>query len=551
MELTQGTTLQDGKYRIVKVLGTGGFGITYLAQMKTSTQGALGTIDGYTSVAIKEFFMKTCCNRNKNTSEVSASTEVNQDTFGVFRKKFEKEARFIARLRYPGIVPVLEVFQEHNTSYYVMEYISGKSINQLLDEQGTFDVDTALGYINGVGRALAYIHKEKFLHLDIKPDNILVRPTGEPVLIDFGGAKHFSETGDTESTTTPPVHSDGYSPIEVYSGISCFSPESDVYSLAATFYKMITGIRPAKATELGRKPLTFPDSIPMHIRYAITQAMQVLPENRLRSIDEFLGLANGTTPVPAQPDPVRTGGRSTGDEETQYRNPAQSEATQFIPKVNKIIPGQGGNTGTAGTEATQIGQRHTTTTGHGHGGATGLTGNGSAPGTAPKKKSRVLNLVLLAVIALVCGGIGFHLFHKPAGEAGGNAGAGGDATVDTAALIDSLEMSIDTLLFNHFNGPKLFLANLEQCEDSMDGFKVDACEKIYHAYSTADSLCGADKHPSLHCGLKHADIVTMCDRMAYFSDTQSALCTDLGEPQDAELYKRNAATWRQRKASIQ
>ena len=144
MELKPGASLQDGKYKITRVLGTGGFGITYLAQMKTIAQGQLGNITGYANVAIKEFFMKSCCNRDGVSSGVSYTNEVTKETFSIFRNKFEKEARILAKLQHPGIVPVLEIFQENGTSYYVMEYITGQSINQMLDENGVFEIDTAL-----------------------------------------------------------------------------------------------------------------------------------------------------------------------------------------------------------------------------------------------------------------------------------------------------------------------------------------------------------------------------------------------------------------------
>ena len=349
MELKPGASLQDGKYKITRVLGTGGFGITYLAQMKTIAQGQLGNITGYANVAIKEFFMKSCCNRDGVSSGVSYTNEVTKETFSIFRNKFEKEARILAKLQHPGIVPVLEIFQENGTSYYVMEYITGQSINQMLDENGVFEIDTALKYINHVGAALQHVHAQKFLHLDVKPDNILVRANGEPVLIDFGGAKHFTDEGDTESTTTPPVHSDGYSPIEVYSGVSTFMPEADVYALAATFYKMITGIRPASAMSLRDKPLKFNENIPEHIQYAIRTAMQVLPENRFNSVQDFLDYANGVKPIPGASSLPES---ANDDENTRLLNLKEDERTEYIPKVNRVLPGQPDNEDTVINDST-------------------------------------------------------------------------------------------------------------------------------------------------------------------------------------------------------
>jgi len=540
MELSKGTTLQDGKYRIVEVLGVGGFGITYLAQMKTVAQGALGAIDSYSNVAIKEFFMKTCCNRNGSTSAVSSSTEANEETFGIFRKKFEKEARILAKLKHPGIVPVLEIFQENGTSYYVMEYVSGRSINQLLDEKGTFDIPTALHYINRVGEALTHVHKQNYLHLDIKPDNILVRNNGEPVLIDFGGAKHFTETGDTESTTTPPVHSDGYSPMEVYSGINSFAPEADVYALAATFYKMITGIRPAKALELSKSPLKFNDSIPSHIRYAITMAMQVLPDNRTKSVEEFLGYANGTTPIPAswkagQPSDLTQNGNQ--GEETRFMG--NGEATTFMPEVNKVIPDNPPHTQSGNGEQTEVLNERETVPQH-QKPAKKEPASIKKPKQPKTRKSNFLPiLIVIAIVAMVAG---FFIFSY--------IGKKGKASVPVKNT-DSLEVRVDSIIFYNFGGKQRFISNLTAYADSMDGFKVDACENIYKDYYQAFQWRQEeDQLPSLHSGITHENMVFMCEQMSQYASYWQQQCTDMGDQTEAANYGQLSDTWKQRKETL-
>ncbi|MBQ7683609.1 MAG: protein kinase, partial [Bacteroidaceae bacterium] len=115
MTLQSGSLLQEGKYRIVRVLGQGGFGITYLAE-----QVALGR-----QVAIKEFFMKEMCGRDAETSHVTLGTGAGRETVQRFREKFLKEARNIASLDHPGIVRIYDVFEENGTAYYVMEYLRG------------------------------------------------------------------------------------------------------------------------------------------------------------------------------------------------------------------------------------------------------------------------------------------------------------------------------------------------------------------------------------------------------------------------------------------
>lgn len=552
MELKAGATLQDGKYKITNVLGTGGFGITYLAQMKTIATGQLGDITGYANVAIKEFFMKTCCNRDGCSNSVSYTNEVTKETFSIFRRKFEKEARILAQLKHPGIVPVLEIFQEYGTSYYVMEYITGRSINQLLDEKGVFDIETALKYINHIGAALQHVHAQKFLHLDVKPDNILVRANGEPVLIDFGGAKHFTEEGDTESTTTPPVHSDGYSPIEVYSGVSTFMPEADVYSLAATFYKMITGIRPASAMELRKNPLKFNDSIPAHIQYAIRMAMQVLPENRLRSVQEFLDYANGNKPIPSA-TPIAA---AKDKEDTQLLNPADGERTVYIPKVNKVLPGQEGLEDTMVGSPVQDGDESTEISPDGAqvpplppAETSSATANNAATRPIPvKSKKKISGFIIGLVCAMLLIGVGAFFgvryfteqHNDPTNLLADSLG------ISKKDLKDSCEFTIDTIVYRNYHGSENFRLNLKAYADSMDGYKVDACEKIYKNYETAFNLCEKGKLPSMHSGVTHEDILLMCQKMSEYGNYWKQQCIDMGDKAEADNYAKLGEAWKLR-----
>lgn len=125
MQLTEGTLLQEGKYRIEGILGQGGFGITYKAIMQVEVKGPLGMIQTEIHVAIKEFFMKDLCNRDEQTCQVSVPSSGSMQQVESYRKKFWKEAQNLSKLSHPNIVKVLDVFNENNTSYYVMEYISG------------------------------------------------------------------------------------------------------------------------------------------------------------------------------------------------------------------------------------------------------------------------------------------------------------------------------------------------------------------------------------------------------------------------------------------
>ena len=151
--------MQGGKYRILSVLGQGGFGITYEAE-----QVALGR-----KVAVKEFFMEEYCNRDSTTSQVSVGSEGSRETVERFRAKFIKEARMIAGLDHQNIIRIYDVFEENGTAYYVMEYLSGGSLLDLQKSKERLSENEALGYIHQAASALDYIHSLKINHLDIKP----------------------------------------------------------------------------------------------------------------------------------------------------------------------------------------------------------------------------------------------------------------------------------------------------------------------------------------------------------------------------------------------
>ena len=152
--LKTNAVLQNGKYCIEGVLGQGGFGITYLA-----SQVALNR-----KVTIKEFFMKELCNRDEQTSQVSVPSMGSVDTVARFRAKFVKEAQTIAALNNPHIIHIHDIFEENGTAYYVMDYLSGGSLSDLVLRDGVLAEATALGYIRQVADALSYIHARNINH---------------------------------------------------------------------------------------------------------------------------------------------------------------------------------------------------------------------------------------------------------------------------------------------------------------------------------------------------------------------------------------------------
>lgn len=282
-ELHANTSLHNSRYAIQKTLGQGGFGITYLAYDNVNRK----------QVAIKEFFMKELCNRNGKNHHMSVPSTGSRQLVDKFRAKFLKEANTIANLSHPNIIKIYDIFEENATAYYAMEYISGGSLADLLEkepEKRFCEVD-ALHYLRQVAGALNYIHMLGINHLDIKPDNIL-NDNGRAVLIDFGVAKRYDNDGH-QTSTTPVGLSHGYAPLEQYKsgGVAEFSPATDIYSLGATLYKLITGQTPPDANDVLEKGLpNIEDMMSTQCADAIKKAMRSKRAYRQQSIDEFLNM---------------------------------------------------------------------------------------------------------------------------------------------------------------------------------------------------------------------------------------------------------------------
>lgn len=278
-QLNIGATLQNGKYRIVRVLGQGGFGITYLAVHTLLEK----------EVAIKEFFPKELCDRDETTSHISVLSKSKVGFVDKLRNKFVKEARNIAKLNHPGIIKIQDVFEENDTAYYVMDYIEGMSLSNLVKSKHILPQKVALKYILGVADALSYIHEHKMMHLDVKPANIMVRASDEQtILIDFGLSKQYDSEGN-QTSTTPTGISHGYAPMEQYNegGVTEFSPQTDEYSLAATLLFTLTGEQPPQAANIIEDGINIPNDVDQEISEAITKAMSPSRKKRYSSVKEF------------------------------------------------------------------------------------------------------------------------------------------------------------------------------------------------------------------------------------------------------------------------
>ncbi|MBR6691047.1 MAG: SUMF1/EgtB/PvdO family nonheme iron enzyme [Bacteroidaceae bacterium] len=324
MNLHSGSMLQSGRYCIESVLGQGGFGITYLA-----VQTGLGR-----KVAIKEFFMKELCNRDANTSQVSVGSVGSRDIVERFRQKFIKEAQNMAKLRHNNIVSVIDVFEENGTAYYVMEYIPGGSL-AIKVKSGPLPVNDALRYIRQIASALELVHSRRMMHLDVKPGNILLDDDGNAVLIDFGLSKQYDSAG-MQTSTTPVGISHGYAPMEQYrrGGVSEFSPTVDIYSLGATFYKLVTGITPPDAGDIVNEGVPeLPATMPSSVSTAITAAMQPRRVDRPQSIGAFLSLLDAKSNVATSiPSELMSKNKTGNDNAEQHSNAYDSEETRSCEK---------------------------------------------------------------------------------------------------------------------------------------------------------------------------------------------------------------------------
>ncbi len=298
-DLKPGTLLLGGHYTIVGFLNSGGFGITYLAK---------DSLDR--TVVIKECFPNALCRRS--TSLVRARSRKHQGDFRSFVESFMVEAKSLARLVHPNIVGVHQVFEDNDTAYMAIDYIDGRDLHDILDSTDqAFTPTETVTMLKRMLSAVEFIHQVGILHRDISPDNILVDKTRNPILIDFGAASEQIVRA-TRVLTGRRVIKEGYSPQEFYLTGAEQSPASDLYSLGATFYHVITGAPPPESQRrLARVAEGEPDpyqrltgryaGYPPGFLEAIDKSVRVMPKDRIQSASDWLdwiriGEEGGTLP---------------------------------------------------------------------------------------------------------------------------------------------------------------------------------------------------------------------------------------------------------------
>ena len=222
-------------FKLIKVLGQGGFGITYLAE----------DLNLKKVVAIKEYFPARFASRNDQLEVKPYSDK--ETLYATYRQRFWEEAQTLASFSHPNIVRVRTAFEHHNTVYMVMDYERGALLQHYLQHQSLSE-DKLIALMMPVFDGLAKVHQRGFIHRDIKPENIIVRENGTPVLLDFGSARPSAPHVDFQDVTV--MVSPGYAPIEQFSDrLELQGPWTDIYALAAVMYFCITGAPPVDSQQ--------------------------------------------------------------------------------------------------------------------------------------------------------------------------------------------------------------------------------------------------------------------------------------------------------------
>ena len=291
--LPAGYALQE--YRIEKVLGVGGFGLTYLA------------LDANLNlrVALKEYLPGDIALRSADQSIGPRSPDT-AETFGRGKQRFMDESRTVASFRHPNIVRVMRFFEANGTAYMVMEYVEGAALGEWIKTRRPLSEAQVVPLVAPLLEGLEVIHRAGFLHRDIKPGNIYVREDGSPVLLDFGSARQ-------KATELTAVVSPGYAPFEQYHTHGKQGPWSDVYAFGGVLYWMVTGSMPQEApariredtmaatVQAGDKRLFRPEFLA-----AIDWALSPFEDQRPQTVAEWRdALLLSGTPVEAKTEKIQ------------------------------------------------------------------------------------------------------------------------------------------------------------------------------------------------------------------------------------------------------
>nr|CRH05409.1 putative Serine/threonine protein kinase [Candidatus Magnetococcus massalia] len=328
-------------YEIIKVLGKGGFGITYLAKDTNLDQ----------LVAIKEYLPSAFASRD-NTERVMPNSPEAEETFRWGLDRFLTEARTVARFRHPHIVKVLSFFEDHNTAYMVMEYAEGKGLDAILKQRKTLTESQLRQLTNPLLSALETLHKTGFIHRDLKPANIMIRKDGKPIILDFGSAREALGDGDQQMTSLLTL---GYSPFEQYDSSGARQgPWTDIYAMGAVLYHAVTGKKPMDAAlRINAKlrnqqdPMlpavdVCSDGYSKPFLAAIDHALGVLETDRPQCIEDWKkALFDGQATKPgkaAQKPSSKQPSTKPSTKRVAQEKPAAEAAVTSSPKVEETKP---------------------------------------------------------------------------------------------------------------------------------------------------------------------------------------------------------------------
>lgn len=309
----------NNRYMVGRVLGIGGFGITYVAYDMSTRE----------RIALKEYFPSEWATRISNTSQIAPASQAQQECYQHGRNVFINEARVLSKLRHvSNIVNVRTLFEENGTAYIVMALLEGNTLSGYLKSIGrkSLPYTTVNQMIMPVATALSQIHAYSLLHRDVSPDNIIVTNKGEVYLIDFGATRVYAVNSPKSMSV---VLKPGFAPIEQYSRSGNQGPWTDVYALAATYYYLVAGRKPTEATDRIAGVAVVPlknivSDIPDYISNAVERALSIGWKDRPQTVGEFM-------------QELRLGnvGRISGDNKNQWGNTIDpySEITGKRPSV--------------------------------------------------------------------------------------------------------------------------------------------------------------------------------------------------------------------------
>ena len=278
-------TILNGKYAVGEMLGEGGFGITYMGR----------DIKLDRIVAIKEYYPTGLVNRSNTISPIVSENTAGLGYFSKGCDRFLKEARILAKFSdEPGIVNIIEFFEENNTAYIVMEYINGITLQEYLKQKGKLAQNETLAIMMPIMRSLEKVHTQGLIHRDISPSNIMLK-ADQVKLIDFGAARN-STANDNKSISL--MLKPGYAPEEQYRSKGVQGPWTDVYALCATMYRCITGITPDEANDRVysdelKSPSALGITIDSTLEHAVMKGLAVFQKDRYQNIQEFINGLRG------------------------------------------------------------------------------------------------------------------------------------------------------------------------------------------------------------------------------------------------------------------